>query len=171
MFQPVEHLIPSQYDLMPPTLEAIYELVGMSREGVHYTRINEWITDGMPPRLVGYIKPTGSRPLLEGRLNSARSLLKKEGLVQNGKRRDGSNIQGRWALTPTVNSLRDQQLRSGGSITASSTSETQSLARRQPQGLAHLGDMTPWINVLLESNREFSLKLTYGDVHFELNVK
>ena len=100
MFQSIKDQIPNPHDLMPPTLVAIYQLVGMSREGVNYTRINSWITDGMPPSLVDYITPTGSIPLIEARLASARSLLHKEGLIQRGNRRDGSNIRGHWALTP-----------------------------------------------------------------------
>ena len=104
MLQPIQNQIPNRYDLMPPTLEAIYQLVGTSPAGVHYTRINasvtEWITDVMQSVPVDYVTPGGSAPLLEMRLASARSLLRREGLIQRGKRGDGSNIQGHWALTP-----------------------------------------------------------------------
>ena len=104
MFQPERDQIPSQYDLMPPTLGAIYQLAGTSPGGAHYTVIDEyiteWITDVMPSVPVDYTTPTGSRPLLEMRLAISRSLLHREGLIQRGKRGDGSDIRGHWALTP-----------------------------------------------------------------------
>lgn len=156
MFQPEKDQIPSQYDLMPPTLEAIYQSVGTSTEGVHYTRIDasvtEWVTLEMPWVPVGYITPTGSRPLLEGRLNSARSLLHKKGLIQQGIRRDGSKIKGRWALVPNALGLR-QQLRGGGPPTRS-----QSVALRQTQGLAHTDAWTSAIKMLLDDERDITLE-------------
>ena len=156
MFQPERDQIPSQYDLMPPTLEAIYQSVGMSREGVHYTRIDasvtEWIVLEMPWSPVDYVNPGGSAPLLKSRLNSARSVLHKKGLIQKGIRPDGSNIQGNWALAPNALGLR-QQLKGVGSPTGS-----QSVALRQTQGLAHTDAWTSAIKMLIDDERDITLE-------------
>ena len=156
MFQPERDQIPSQYDLMPPTLEAIYQLVGTSPGGVHYRRIDasvtEWITLEMPWVPVRYTNPGGSAPLLKGRLNSARSRLHEKRLIRKGTRGDGSNIQGHWALAPNALGLR-QQLKGGGSPTGS-----QSVALRQTQGLAHTDAWTSAIKMLLDDERDITLE-------------
>ena len=149
MFQPERDHIPSQYDLMPPILEAIYQSVGTSPEGVHYTVIDEyvteWITDVMPSVPVDYTTPTGSRPLLEMRLASARSLLYREGLIQR------CNVPGRtrgyWALTPKASDL-DGGSGAGRSVRPkgppSSGSGSQSLVPNRTQGLTRSDEWDAW---------------------------
>ena len=136
MFQPEKDQIPSQYDLMPPTIEAIYQLVdGSEKWVIHYTcvdeQVTEWITDMMPSVPVDYITPEGSRPLLEVRLAKARSLLYKEGLIKKGD--VPGWIRGFWGLTPKALDLRDQRLRSGGRGAAPVIQDRPTMIVRMPK--------------------------------------
>lgn len=155
MLQPEKDQIPSQYDLMPPTLGAIYRLVGMSPGGVHYTVIDEyvteWITDVMPWVPIDYITPTGSRPLLEVRLNRARSLLHREGLIRRGSVR-GSRM-GYWALTDEAlgGSSAGRSVRFGGP--PSSGSGSQSLIPHQTRGLTRFDEWDAWVSIVEKITR------------------
>lgn len=108
-------LMPSQYDLMPPTLWAIHQMVGGSRSGVHYTHIDEWVVDylarqGIPPADLSWTTSSGGKPLIVVRLGGARSLLKKEGLLTTA-----NTPRGCWALTPkAIRLMNDKGFGDGG---------------------------------------------------------
>lgn len=173
MFQPLHDRLPSQYDLMPPTLWAIHQMVGGSRNGVHFSHIDERIVDYLRQRIpaddLNQTTRTGSKPLIIVRLGSARSLLKKEDLLRNS-----GTPQGCWALTPkALRLIRNRRLGDGGTGNAppppanptrpsprSSGSRSRSLAIPQSKGLVRASarvDMDPWIDALVASSRKFTV--------------
>lgn len=116
-------------DLMIPTLEAIYQLVGRSRDGVHIQRIHDKVVENqrIPRRLVNLRKKrTAKQTYLQTKLSSARTILKKEGLIVGS---ESTKRQGHWALTDkALDDERDEQIQSLGTGSGS-------LVPRQSQDL------------------------------------
>ena len=88
------NMIPSDEDLVVPTLDAISELSRGSTYGAHNDDIHNRVVEviGLPPYLAKYKSATGKTPLVHSRINSAKTKLRKEGLIESRRR-------GYWSLT------------------------------------------------------------------------
>ena len=91
-------LMPSGDNLMMAILRALLELSGRSQKPIHYTHIDAWVVDYLSQRIpVDVLNQTtsrGSQPLLNARLQRARTELREEGWIQRSK------VRGCWCLTP-----------------------------------------------------------------------
>ena len=106
MFQPASHQVPTQYDLMPMTLNAMVELSGRSQKPIHYTQIDAWIVGAyeIPDETANYKTPNGREPLLKIRLAQARSHLRRDAWIRQSEIPGKS--RGYWCLTPRTLRIR-----------------------------------------------------------------
>lgn len=87
------NMIPKDEDLMAPTLDAISELSENSTYGADNDAIHDRVVDvkGLPSFLVKYKSENADNPLIHSRINTAKTKLRKAGLIESRKR-------GYWSL-------------------------------------------------------------------------
>ena len=168
LMTPFRNQVPSHYELRGPTLVAIAQLTGGAKSGTSNEHIHDAVVSimGIPAHLANYTNPSGRTPLLESRLGNARTLLKEEGLIQNGN--IPGMIRGYWALTPKALRIIDRGGGSGAGRNAwlvgppSSGSGSQSLVPHQTQGLIRSDEWDSWAgavkSILSDRRRKITIE-------------
>lgn len=167
---PYQDRVPTPYQLMMPTLEAMTQLSHQSMEPIHYTEIDSWVVVAfeIQDEVANCITEAGNEPLIKSRLAQARSKLEDDGWIQRSE--IPGKKKGRWCLThKTLREIKNR-LRGGGSGTRQlQEPSTLALARRRTQHLASQNQRASIeiINALvsaLGNSRKFTIRgLTLPD--------